>query len=730
MAGGSVEFPNHPPSSDAALMTHAEPCLVSVVVYSNGDIAPLAVTLASLAQQTFPGFEVLISPTSSGPDHSAAVMELTAHSGLRARVAAATVLTVSSAARRNCALEATDGPYVLELSAGDELDPTALEQCVWALETRPRAGLAILDGSSHNGWTSADCANLEARAACSATHVFVLRRSAWCEVMRFDEEAPDNVVDCDLHLRIVESGWAVVPLAGWLARRRSGERSVDTSGPAADSGLQWLRARHRVFFDRAQASSRLRRPVSKVVDRVPVLGSVARRITSKLEQDGLTDVRQVVRHPVDAALRLWPERFKGPRWAQSGLPVRVNMWNEVPVLRETPAALLAAELLPGHGADDGRIRVLVLHPYLIAGGAETVLLNLFTHVDKSRFDMHLIATESISGEPTQDHWAQKFAAQARSVYTLPSFLEREDFLGFIIDFIHSRSIDVLLISLVPFGYHALPEIRAHCPGVVVVDLLHAEAPYIPMDSIRLASRYRTLIDRRVVITEHLRSVQITKYGESPERVVVIPNGIDTVTLFNPGLHSAGALRSEFGLDSRTSIVLFFGRFAMEKQPLHVVRVAGCLKDRADIAFVLLGDGPEGQELEAEVRRRGLKNVFFGPARHEIAEALADTTVVLFPSKREGLPMAGIESLAMGKPVVAANVPGWAELIDDGEDGVLVEDGDFRAYAQAIEDLVDDPIRYARMSGMARRKASARFSVIDSVRAWETLFLDLCAGGRQ
>jgi glycosyltransferase involved in cell wall biosynthesis len=259
-----------------------------------------------------------------------------------------------------------------------------------------------------------------------------------------------------------------------------------------------------------------------------------------------------------------------------------------------------------------------------------------------------------------------------------------------------------------------------------VDLLHAEAPYIPMDSVRLSNMHRRLIDRRVVISDPLRSLLVTKYGESAERIDVIPNFIDTAVEFDPAKHATGSLKREIGLPDATSVVLFFGRLAMEKQPLHIVEVADLMRSRSDVAFVLLGDGPEKRKVEDEVARRGLGNVFVRPAREAVADALADAKLTICPSKLEGVPMAGIESLAMGKPVVAARVPGWIEMITDGQDGFLIEDGDFPGYVRAIETLLDDAALYARMSETARRGAVARFSVPECLSLWEGLFADAAA----
>ena len=401
------------------------------------------------------------------------------------------------------------------------------------------------------------------------------------------------------------------------------------------------------------------------------------------------------------------------------------MWDEVPTLAELPGdSSLEGEGAAGSGAD-ARRQVLILHPYLIAGGAETVVLNLLTHIDRDRFATHLITTEA---GPSGFAWmhnplAADFAAQTDNVFHLPAFLDQDYRLRFVIDYIRAKRIDVVLISLSIFGYNALPQLRRECPGVAFIDLLHAEAPYVPMDHIRLASRHRQMLDRRVVTTESVRDIQVARYGETRQRVVVIPNGIDTARVFDPAQHPSGTFRSAYGIAQDAAIVLFFGRIAMEKQPMHIVEVAERLRGRSDIVFAVVGDGAERPALECAIAERGLTNVVMCGAQKEIAPALADARLVFFPSKREGLPMSGIEAMSMGVPVVASRVMGWTDLVEDGVDGFLIDDGAFDEYAAAIIQLVDDDALAARVSAAGRRKAVERYDVRTCTRQWEQLFID-------
>jgi glycosyltransferase involved in cell wall biosynthesis len=81
-------------------------------------------------------------------------------------------------------------------------------------------------------------------------------------------------------------------------------------------------------------------------------------------------------------------------------------------------------------------------------------------------------------------------------------------------------------------------------------------------------------------------------------------------------------------------------------------------------------------------------------------------VFVLPSRFEGLSIALLEAMALGRAVVATRVGGSPEVIEDGESGILVRAGDPRALAEAIRSLLDDPARRARMGQAARRRAGS------------------------
>lgn len=700
------------------------PATVSVVVYCDGSTESLATTLTSLARQTLGRVEVLLAGDVPAGEDLARIVPPRFASAVTAISGTAGPAT---AATRNGGLAAVRGRYVLELRSGDRVEPAALEKAAWALETSPRAGIVVFEEPRSTERRAVFGPTSRARLADRGLGIgsYVLRSEAWADAGGFDERAPAGAADLDLAIRALDKRWRVLTIPEALCRRDP-PPSPERHDKAA---TRWLRRRHRTFYLRAVAGRGAGGVRQTLRRRAPILFAVPRWFARKIEVEGLTDRRKVLRHPLESFLRFMPRPIKGRRWQRLGLPMRPEPWTYDPPDTKLPDPAQLRPFAP-ETAGPRKIELLVIHHYLTVGGADAVVLNLLSRIDRDRFEVHLASTDP---DPDGDHKPMPrrlFAEQTDSLFELPTFLRRERFLRFLIEFINSRRIDVVLISLSIFAYQALPKLRAACPGTAFVDLLHAEAPYAPMDQIRLARRYRQFLDRRVVTTELVAAAQVERYGERRDRISIVPNGIDTVAAFNPESCERGILRRELGLAPSTSIVLYYGRMSAEKQPMHVVETAALLRDRPNVAFVLLGEGPQTEKARKAISARGLTNVHLRPPRASIREALADADVMMFPSQREGLSMSGLESMAMAKPIVASRVPGWTDLISDGEDGLLVGDGDFEGYAAAITGLLSDSDRRDRIGRAARRKAVGTYELSGVVRSWEALLASVVESRRQ
>jgi glycosyltransferase involved in cell wall biosynthesis len=110
----------------------------------------------------------------------------------------------------------------------------------------------------------------------------------------------------------------------------------------------------------------------------------------------------------------------------------------------------------------------------------------------------------------------------------------------------------------------------------------------------------------------------------------------------------------------------------------------------------------------------------------MSRRLRDLDVLVQPSRADNLPLAMLEAMAAGLPVIGARVGGIPELLADGESGIVVEPEDPAALASALDALAVDPARRAELGKKARQRIAAHFSADDVARQTVALYRRLCA----
>jgi glycosyltransferase involved in cell wall biosynthesis len=231
-------------------------------------------------------------------------------------------------------------------------------------------------------------------------------------------------------------------------------------------------------------------------------------------------------------------------------------------------------------------------------------------------------------------------------------------------------------------------------------------------------------ERVVAISDYNRRLIGDECGSAAERkVTVLHCGADT-SLFNPRARLQRTGRLELACVASLEEV---------KGHRHLLDACRLLVDRGvEFDCRLVGDGPLRAALETRIAELDLgRHVHLdGPRpRLEVAEILGGADLAVCPSvftaqgDREGIPVALMEAMATGLAVVASDISGIPELVDDGETGLLVPPGDPRALADAIERLHGDPALRARLGDAARARVEHDFDLRRNAAALAPLLVE-------
>lgn len=233
----------------------------------------------------------------------------------------------------------------------------------------------------------------------------------------------------------------------------------------------------------------------------------------------------------------------------------------------------------------------------------------------------------------------------------------------------------------------VPALRTRC----VDGSLAASAVLAVEGTIHRLARLYGPVDRFICPSRYLLD-QLRRGGVFPDRLVHVPHGIDTSDIA-PG-------------DGAGDGLLFVGRLTPEK---GVHQLIDAVVRHPELRLTILGDGPERAALSARAEATGGRIRVPGPVpKAEVVRAMRASRAVIVPSTwPENQPMAILEAMAAARPVVATDLGGSAELVHDGETGLVVPAGDVAALGAALTRLAGDPALAERLGRAGRRAVVER-----------------------
>ncbi len=211
-------------------------------------------------------------------------------------------------------------------------------------------------------------------------------------------------------------------------------------------------------------------------------------------------------------------------------------------------------------------------------------------------------------------------------------------------------------------------------------------------------------------------------GIKPSRTKVIYNGINNSHLTCDS-EAVAQVRQRLGVPTGGRVVGMVARmFSAKRHDIFLQAAAMVNRVVPDTRFVLLGDGALRSHLEKLSQELGLasKAIFFGEQR-DVVPYLSTFDIFVLSSDTEGLSLSICEAMALGKPVVATDVGGNRELVEEGKTGFLVSPGNPEALSEAIIRLIRDPDIAQSMGQRGKEKIAKQLSLERYLDEYQSLY---------
>lgn len=232
--------------------------------------------------------------------------------------------------------------------------------------------------------------------------------------------------------------------------------------------------------------------------------------------------------------------------------------------------------------------------------------------------------------------------------------------------------------------------------------------------------------RHVVAVSGSQREKLLRAGIEDRKITVVANAIARETVESV---TAVDLRARHGFPADSLVVVSGGRFSREKGQLDLVKAAElALMVEPRLRFLLFGDGPDLASAQSAVQERGLADRVVCPGfETDMLGCLKGADVLVNPSLSEGMPNIVLEAMGLGTLVVATEVGGLPELIDDGVHGVLVPSQAPAAMADALRRIASDAGLRERLADAGRERVEREFTFDGQMQKLASVYKTVAAG---
>jgi glycosyltransferase involved in cell wall biosynthesis len=382
-------------------------------------------------------------------------------------------------------------------------------------------------------------------------------------------------------------------------------------------------------------------------------------------------------------------------------------------------------------SDNERINILLVNDHL--GWAEGKIhgvarwfLNTVPAIDRSRFN--IIPCILRKKEESTDNIFKKAGVKIR-------YLKRSKYDIFtLIDFLKIiKKEKIHLLHLQGFGSTGFGRLAGLITKTPVIIHVHSFYVTLPIE-VKIADMVFNRRDSKAIaVSNSVREFCVNRRKMDRKKLEVLVYGIDVNKYSPASLSEISKMKKKLRIPVNHKIVGTVTRLYEQKgNKYFLMAIPEVLKKHPETTFVIIGDGPLLQELEAMAANMGINgNVIFAGFCEDVITAISMFDISVFPSLWEGTPLTMLETMSIGKPIVSTTADGLGEVLTDEVSALLVPPKEPMMLAEKITVLLDNPEKAKKLAKSAHAHCQ-KYSIERHARRLERIYDDVAkiSSGKQ
>jgi glycosyltransferase involved in cell wall biosynthesis len=359
-----------------------------------------------------------------------------------------------------------------------------------------------------------------------------------------------------------------------------------------------------------------------------------------------------------------------------------------------------------------KIKIFFIIPRFYIGGAERFTIDLIKHLDREKFDISLICLKD--AEPETEIWREEIEVMGYPVIIIGKKTKLGLGCLFKLFWLLKKEKPEIVHTMI-FSGDVYGRVAAKIAGIKVIISTEQNLNYGESAVKHFLKKVTApLSDKVVVISRAVKSYVIAYEGVKAEQVEIIPNAVEKFIAPNSLSFVSG----------KKFTIGFMGRLT-EQKGLECLLEAMALLKHKNIECLIAGDGEDRKKLEDLVESKGLNEIvyFVGWQKNRFDFFRLIDSFIL-PSRWEGLGVVLLEAGLFKLPVIASNIDGIVDVIDDNINGLLFSSGEARELAEKIELLKNNVELGERLGKNLEGKVLEKFNISNISKSYENLYLEI------